>query len=198
MAKDNRRDEVMDAAMELLVERGYRDTTMLAVAKKASASKETLYAWFGDKTGLFKAIIERNAETVQRSLLLSIDSETPPDAALTDFGTALVLVLAGDGAIAINRAAISEVRKDPTLANVLSEAGREKTLPILVSYLKRQASTGRLKLDDPAQAAADFLGLLMSDLQIRRLLGRARPPTRKQAAEKAACSVTKFLRLYAN
>jgi AcrR family transcriptional regulator len=39
---------VLEAALELLVERGYRRTTMAAIAERATASKETLYAWFGD------------------------------------------------------------------------------------------------------------------------------------------------------
>jgi AcrR family transcriptional regulator len=46
---------------ELLVERGYGGTTMAAVAERAGSSKETLYAWFGSKQGLFTAVIRRQA-----------------------------------------------------------------------------------------------------------------------------------------
>ena len=62
-SRDQRRDEILDHAVEVLAERGYRDASMLEIAKRAAASKETLYAWFGDKQGLFEAAIRRNARS---------------------------------------------------------------------------------------------------------------------------------------
>jgi len=194
--KEDRRAEVMDAAMALLVERGYRETTMLAVAKRASASKETLYAWFGDKTGLFEAIIRRNAEGVRDTLQHSIDADQPPEQALCEFGTALIRLLLGDGSVAINRAAIAEVTRDPSLADVLVESGRDATLPLLVDYLRQQSESGTLRIDNPKEAIRDFLGLLLADEQTRRLLRRTKPPTKKRAAEMATRATEKFLRLY--
>ncbi|NMM45901.1 TetR/AcrR family transcriptional regulator [Rhodospirillaceae bacterium KN72] len=196
MPTDTRRDAIMNAAMEILVERGYRDTTMLAVAKRAQASKETLYSWFGDKTGLFTAIIHRNAELVRASLEQSMESESPLDQGLTDFGVEFITMLLGDSAIAINRAAIAEVNKDPSLSRALSASGRDATLPILVAYLDRHAERGALRVDDTKIAARSFLGLLIADDQISRLLGRISAPDRGQAERTARMAVASFLKLY--
>ena len=65
MREDNkaqRREQIEMAAYALLAEKGFQNMSMLAVSKAAKASNETLYRWYGDKTGLFKALIATNAE----------------------------------------------------------------------------------------------------------------------------------------
>ncbi len=195
--RDRRRDEILDAAVEVLAERGYRDASMLEIAKRASASKETLYAWFGDKQGLFEAVIRRNAETVQAVLQGHLESDAPPETALAEFGRALFALLLGDSAVAINRAAISEARAEPRLAETLARAGRDATLPAFLRYLERQQEHGLLRLDMTAEEAAEvYLGLLLGDRQVRRLLGRIPAPSKKEIEARAAAAATYFLRLY--
>lgn len=49
---DSRDDAILDAARALLVERGYENTTMDAVAEKAGAGKATLYRRWSSKSDL--------------------------------------------------------------------------------------------------------------------------------------------------
>ena len=67
-SREARTHQIANAAYALLEERGYGGMSMLAVAKRARASNETLYRWFGDKTGLFRALIEINARSVTERL----------------------------------------------------------------------------------------------------------------------------------
>jgi AcrR family transcriptional regulator len=196
-SRDKRRDEILDIAVEVLAEKGFRDTSMLEIAKRASASKETLYAWFGDKQGLFKAVIERNARSVQNVLAQHLGGSAPLETALAEFGLALLDLLLGDSAVALNRAAISEAKSDPTLAETLSVAGREATFPGFVAFLEEHRRRGTLRDVPPEQAAEQFLGLLLGDLQIRRLLGVAPEPGRAAIAERAARASEAFMTLYA-
>ena len=98
-SREQRREEIMDVAVEVLAERGYRDTSMLEVARRSSASKETLYAWFGDKRGLFEAVIRRNALAVQTVLACHLEGNAPAERVLMDFGCALLELLLGESAI---------------------------------------------------------------------------------------------------
>ena len=191
-----RRDAILDAATAILREKGYRDTTMRDVARRASASKETLYAWFGNKSGLFQAVIRRNADTVRTVLEAHLDGNAPVEEALADVGRELAGLLFGDGAVAINRAAISEARSDPVLARILIETGREATLPFFVRYLERCRGHGLLDFDDPWEAAETFLGLLLGDMQVRRLLGVVDTPDAGAIEVRARQAAIKFLRLY--
>ena len=52
-----RQAQIEEVAYRLLQIRGYAATSMLAVAREASASNETLYRWYGDKNGLFTSMV---------------------------------------------------------------------------------------------------------------------------------------------
>lgn len=191
-----RRDAILDAAAAILQERGYRGTTMLEVARRVSASKETLYTWFGNKSGLFQAVIRRNADSVRTVLEGHLDANAPVEEALVDVGRALAGLLLGDSAVAINRAAISEARSEPMLARILMETGREATLPFFVRYLEQCRERNLLDFDEPWEAAETFLGLLLGDMQIRRLLGVVDVPEIGDIEERAKRAAIKFLKLY--
>ena len=192
-----RRHEIMDVAIEVLAERGYRDASMLEVASRASASKETLYAWFGDKRGLFEAVIQRNAEAVQAVLARHLEGDAPTEAVLVEFGRALLDLLLGDRAVAINRAAISEARADPRLAQILASTGRDATLPSFIRFLELRRERGALRLETPSEAAEDYLGLLLGDTQVRRLLGLVAAPEKAEIEARAARAAKNFMQLYA-
>lgn len=63
-----RRRRIEAAAYDVLAEVGYRSASILAVARRARASNETLYQWYGNKQGLFLALVEANAANI-RALL---------------------------------------------------------------------------------------------------------------------------------
>lgn len=194
--REKRRDQILDIAVDILSEKGYRETSMLEVANRASASKETLYTWFGDKHGLFEAVIQRNALKVQETMSCHLKAETKLEQGLFDFGRALLTLLLGEGAVAINRAAISEAKSDPRLAQTLAEAGREATLPFFIRFLKHHQKQRSLKINDVPQAAETYLGLLQGDLQIRRLLGLIPTLTKQQIEKRARLASSNFLKLY--
>lgn len=55
--KDARPQELLAAALELFVERGFASTRLEDVAKRAGVSKGTLYLYFTNKEELFKAVV---------------------------------------------------------------------------------------------------------------------------------------------
>ena len=57
--KEARPAELLAAALDLFVERGYAATKLDDVAAKAGVSKGTLYLYFDSKEALFKAVIEQ-------------------------------------------------------------------------------------------------------------------------------------------
>lgn len=58
--KDARPQELLAAALDLFVERGYASTRLEDVAKRAGVSKGTLYLYFTNKEELFKAVVREN------------------------------------------------------------------------------------------------------------------------------------------
>ncbi|GGK73125.1 TetR family transcriptional regulator [Planomonospora parontospora subsp. parontospora] len=183
-----RRAAVLDAAFAELVERGYTGTTMLAVARRAGASKETLYSWFGDKRGLFAALVRRQSEQANAAVAEALTLDRPPREALTAFAVRLLRLLLGEASVAINRAAVAA----PELAGVLLAEGRHTTGPLVAGYLAGLAARGEIAAGDPEEAFRLLYGLVVSDAQIRVLLGEA-PPT--DLEERARRAVDRFLAL---
>lgn len=58
--KDARPQELLTAALDLFVERGFASTRLEDVAKHAGVSKGTLYLYFTNKEELFKAVVREN------------------------------------------------------------------------------------------------------------------------------------------
>jgi AcrR family transcriptional regulator len=195
-SREKRRNEILDIAVEILSEKGYREASMLEVAKRASASKETLYAWFGDKRGLFEAVIQRNALEVQTTMSRHLEANAPMEQGLAEFGRALLSLLLGESAVAINRAAITEAKSDPKLAQTLAKVGREATLPYFIRFLEHHRETRALEIGDPRQAAEEYLGLLLGDIQIRRLLGIMEAPKKAAIEARVNRAGESFLKIY--
>lgn len=65
-SEDSRR-AILEAALSLLAQRGYADTTMSAIAEHAGASKQTLYRWWRSKAEVvFEALKEFAASEIGR------------------------------------------------------------------------------------------------------------------------------------
>ena len=58
--KDARPGELIEAALELFVEKGFAATRVEEVAKRAGVSKGTLFLYFSSKEELFKAVVRKN------------------------------------------------------------------------------------------------------------------------------------------
>ncbi len=58
--KEARPGELLEAALDLFVEKGYAATRADEVAARAGVSKGTLFLYFGSKEELFKAVVREN------------------------------------------------------------------------------------------------------------------------------------------
>jgi AcrR family transcriptional regulator len=190
-----RQAEILAAAYALLRAEGYGGMTMLAVAREARASNETLYRWFGGKKGLALALVAHDAETARRVIEAGLAADRPPIDILRDLGPILLGILLGEHAIALNRAAAADSTGE--LGQAISEAGRDVMAPLIGQVLRRARKAGDLRFDDPGTAVGLYLGLLVGDLQIRRVIGREPEPTPGVIAQRAALAHDQFLRLCA-
>lgn len=188
--EEQRRNEALDAAFDELCRHGYDATTMLKVARRARSSKETLYAWFGNKEGLFAAVIRREASTTNHNVARLLDSDRDPRDALVLLATNLLRLLTSPRSVAVNKAAM----QSPDLARVLLQHGRHTTGPLIERYLQRLVDEGLLSVDDVGEAFQLFYGLVIQDHQIRTLLGEP-PPTEEAQTGLGERAVVRFLRL---
>ena len=163
---------------------------MLGIASRAGASKETLYNWFGNKEGLFAALIRANADQSAGRVEEALNHDTSPRDTLIGYATGLLALLTSPGSIALNRAAMTS----PELADVLLAHGRHRVGPLVEEYLAQLSNRGDLAISHPAQAFEILYGLVIRDTQIRVLLGEP-PPTAEAVHDRATTAVDHFLTL---
>lgn len=171
-----RQQQIETAAYEVLEAKGYGGTSMQGIAKQARASNETLYSWYGDKQGLFQALVTRNATEVKEHLKTELKSDHDALSILATLGPKLLDLLTGDRAVALNRAAAADSSGE--LGATLSKAGREAVFPLLEQVLLRARDEEQLLFDEIGEAVGLYLDLLIGDLQIRRVIGRQPRPSR--------------------
>jgi AcrR family transcriptional regulator len=192
-----RREEILNVALSVLAERGYRGASMLQIARRAQASKETLYAWFGDKRGLFEELVRWQAERVDAVITPNLERDgDEPSEVLRGFALELQRLLLGERAVVINRAAISEAASDPTFACILATQGRGSVVLKLERYLEEQRERGHLEFEEAEAAIDAIIGLAIGDQQVRRLLGVLPMPETEQMEARAERAARMFLMLF--
>jgi AcrR family transcriptional regulator len=156
---------LLQAALELLAERGYRGATTKEVARRAGVSEVTLFRRFGSKEGLFKAAL---STFVPQGFLERLPRETAPlEEGLGELLAAYLDLLEAHRALLPKL--LSELLRHP-------ELGQGEALPLrtamgqAVALFRAKQEEGLLRKDEPPEELAlAFLGPLLA----RFLLGEA-------------------------
>ena len=163
--KESRPGELLAAALELFVERGFTATRLEDVAARAGVSKGTLYLYYSGKDELFKAVV--------RGGILPAISKA--EALIGEFtGRASELLRAvvsgmwknvGDSLLSgIPKLIIAESRNFPELARFYHDEVILRGFAVMSAILKRGIEQGefrRLDVDPTARAMMGPLLLLM-------------------------------------
>jgi AcrR family transcriptional regulator len=185
----DRRVQIEAAAQAVLIERGYAGASMLDVAKRAKASNETLYRWYGDKNGLFAAIVTNNASAGMTYLESALTQDGPLAEKLVRFGEVLLRGILSDSAIELNRAAAADATGE--LGKTIATYGRDTVVPMLEKLLARQSELGIF--ESASDAAETFLFLLIGDMQARRAIGQLPEPEAAACRKYAQKATERFL-----
>ncbi|OED37091.1 hypothetical protein AB833_24955 [Chromatiales bacterium (ex Bugula neritina AB1)] len=194
--QDQRRQQIRTAAYELLEEKGYKATSMLAIAKRAKASNETLYSWYGNKQTLFSTLIQENASEVASALNIALSSGADFQATLSRVGPLLLQLVTSDKAIILSRAAAADVSDTGVLGESLAQLGRDTVAPLLQKVFTQARTDGILKFKPSDNVTEVYLGLLIGDTQIRRATGALKALTRPEVNSRANRALKLFMQLY--
>lgn len=196
---DERRNDICVAAMEILSERGFEGTTMSAIAKRANISKETLYGVCASKEALFADIVSLNSLRLNKEIVDALSEENGERRLIPDvlvcFGEKLFTLLTSDESIVLNRIAIASLPLNTQFSSILTQKGRGATLPLLKEMMKKASIRGELPASIPENAEDIFIGLLIGDFQIKRLLAVEDVPTQDTIKTHAKKSVELFVSL---
>lgn len=167
MPRPGKRQEVLAGALTVFARDGYARASIDVIAAAAGVSTRTLYNHFGDKAGLFRAVIQESATKVAAAQLAIIDAHlteiTDLEADLVAFGIAWRTPMPDYAEhSALVRQVNAEAGHIPQDAiDAWQEAGPIAVRRALADRLAAFAADGLLRIDDPMRAALHF-SLLIS------------------------------------
>ena len=195
---EKRRREIAAVAERVFFENGFSDTTMQTIAIRAGASKETLYRHFGSKEGLFAEIVETRAKSFLDDLDENFDRPGSVADVLRNLALKLMDAMVGAEAISLCRTVIAEAPRNPELGEIFFSRGPERVRRRLTEFLVAARGRNELSCEDPDLAARIFLGAMMSNFHLMRLVLQSPPNlTRPQLKAHVDEVVEMFLLKYA-
>lgn len=192
---ETKRQEILEAAVELFTENGYEGTSVDDIALKAGVSKQTVYSHYGSKETLFALAVETKCK--QSGVAPdSIDPDIPPATMLLEMGRRLVQLLISPEAVRVNCVCTSSAETYPELGRLFFEHGPMQTVKVVTEYLKSQHERGRLDIRNAHRAAWQFLSMIKGEAQMRAHFNLQRQ-SEKELDEYIQSCVEMFLRAYA-
>ncbi|MCG8918759.1 TetR/AcrR family transcriptional regulator [Actinokineospora sp. PR83] len=171
----DKRESILGAAFTVFAREGYAAASVDAIAAEAGVAKPTVYNHFGDKEGLFRAVVVAEAEraVVKNLAVVHRLQDTGDDIRplLVDVGSRLVECYSDDRSWALRRLLYAEVTKFPDLFDVVRAGAADQVAEALADRLARLSLAGRLRRLDPVAAAEQFAALLTGPMEARSRMG---------------------------
>jgi AcrR family transcriptional regulator len=188
-----RREAFLAAAREVFVKKGFAEATLDDVIALSGGSRQTLYALFGGKQGLFEAIITDTCESIFRGLTPEQLAPRPTDEVLKEVGTRYLTIVTSPAGLSLHRLVVAEQPRIPEIAQRFWELGPGRSRAFLAEFFERQIERGLLRMKDTRVGAEQFLDMLSGTVRLQCLIGLRRPPTPQENEEIVQGAVAQFL-----
>ena len=168
---DFRKEQILNAAWECFVEKGYSETTMREISKRINASTGVIYNYFKGKDELLDAIQESSLEQYRKAFDKMDHKSTAREAILGFINSRLeccpvdVMKKSARGYIGL----WSEAMKRQNIRNIFSShygLMREN----LAKLIKEGIKKGEIKADLDPDAIAGFFIAILSGLEVQMAL----------------------------
>jgi AcrR family transcriptional regulator len=161
------RDQVLEAALELVGRRGLAELSMDELAAAAGVSRATLYRLFPGKPALFAGLLRAYAPWEAVADAIEAMPDGPPEEVMPAIGRAIVEAMEGRVGVLL-RMLFELLEGGPDVAEGMHE-GMARGLPDLVEYLARQMRAGQLRPMHPVVAFQLLAGRIVVHLLTRPL-----------------------------
>jgi AcrR family transcriptional regulator len=159
LGPDRRRPLILDAALEVYVEFGYRDTSMQAVADAAGVTKPVVYECYPNKDELLVALLDREEHRLLDAISDSFPSSLVSDNVEAVLAAGLTAFLAGASHATNSWRVVFDSRHG---SNAVVAARVRRARDMLVGQLRElvrlyMVSAGRDDIDRKAPVVAELI-----------------------------------------
>jgi AcrR family transcriptional regulator len=187
---------IYDAARHEFAANGYAATSTEMVARRAGISTKTLYRLIPTKAALFESMVSDRLDRLAQALDVTLSAGDGADIE-TALTTALMFcaeVSLDPEVVALQRFVLQESGQFSDLATTFYKNGVTRLIAALADWLRIQIQRGRLKLDDPKEAAGILVGMVASAPQRAAIYGGVPLPSRSQIEKRVKLCTSLFLK----
>ena len=166
-----RREALLQAAQEVILEQGYAGASIDDVMTKVGGSKASLYAYFGNKEGLFEGMVLEACAAFLRDVAIPTMVEGSLEDTLQSFGQRFFKLYTEPTRVKLIRTLIAEATRFPALARLLYEQGPKQVRLQLAEFFRHCHAEGLMRAPDADFAAVQFITLMKGHCQFRSLFG---------------------------
>lgn len=189
-------ERLLDLAADLFVEQGYEQTSMESIARRAGASKQTIYAHYPAKGDLFAAVFRRRADAFFSNFSQLLSGDASLECGLRGFAEQLLEIVLDPQAKALRRLVIGETHRFPELGRIFFELGPGRCMGLLAEFLRKKSAAGEIRIEDASLAAEQFASLVTAGTVWAAELGLLPPLSPEMRTERVGRAVVAFLKLY--
>ena len=167
-----RPNEVLDAALALFVEKGFANTRVDEVAKRAGLSKGAVYLYFPSKEALLEGLVRRAIVPIANNALGFLEGYTgDPRLVMSMVLKMLAARLSDPKVLAIPRVIFRELAAFPELAAMYRREVLDRVLPVVAQLIQRGIDAGYLRPVDPELTIRSIIGPVMLHMVMAELFG---------------------------
>lgn len=163
LKKQDRIEQILDVSIKLFIENGYEKTSLSHIVKLSGGSLSTIYDNFGNKLGLFSAIIERWANNFSTQICTKIKNVKTIafEEFLTKFGEIYLDCILKEKYLAFRKIIAKELlNQNSEIAKTLIETGIKPIINILVNFFSKTEIKSKISESNLELLAFRFCFLL--------------------------------------
>lgn len=167
---EDRREQIIDAAMRVFAQKGFTRATNRDVAREAGITAGLIYYYFENKEALFKTLLEERSPLQLTTQVTPQMLQQPPDVFLPLLIRRVLAIVEGEQFVAMLRVVLPEVLHNPEIAPFMSSF-LQRVLGFLASYLNAQIACGTLRADIELDVVSQMLmGTVMTFVMRRQII----------------------------
>jgi AcrR family transcriptional regulator len=191
---DETRQIIYDAARHEFAANGYAATSTETVARRAGISTKTLYRLIPNKAALFESMVANRLDRLALDINLRAGDDDDIETALNAALMACATLSLDAEVVSVQRIVLQEAGQFSDLAATFYRNGVAPLIAALADWLRIQIRRGRLKLDDPDEAAGILIGMVASAPQRAAIYGGVPLPSRSQIERRVRSCTALFLK----
>jgi AcrR family transcriptional regulator len=166
---EDRREQIMDAALRVFAQKGFARATNREIAREAGVTSGLIYHYFDSKDALLKAIIEQRSPLQMVRDLSPQMLAMPPEALLRVIVRQMLAIVEDERFVQLLRVYLPEAMYSPDVSSLGATSIQEATR-LLEAYFAAKMESGELRRENTGLSAQVVMGSVMSLVLRRQIL----------------------------